>query len=372
MKKKKIVSVISNVYRSKVLESTFKKLSRDKYDHHIIVLAKERGVIIQVLKESGLPVYYVPYRGKMYLLSAFFRIFFLLRKIRPDILHCQLFEGSLLGMAAGRLAGIAKRIYTRHHTTFHHVSHPSAVKYDRFINRSAHHIVAVSDTVRTVLEEYEGVSGSKISVIHHGFDLQSFVGSSGDNSPLLKKYGIENRQPRIGVISRFTDWKGIRYILEAFREIHARYPESVLLLANPIGEDEESTRRKLSELPAGSFRILDFVAEPAILYSIFDVFIHVPIDELSEAFGQVYIEAMASGTPSVFTRSGIGNSILTDGSNCLIVPYKNSSAIKDAVFRILDDKLLSSKLVTRGRETVLGNFETGPMIRQLEDLYDRL
>src|SRR5256885_4070776 len=36
-----------------------------------------------------------------------------------------------------------------------------------------------------------------------------------------------------------------------------------------------------------------------------DVFVHAPIAPQVEAFGQVYVEAMAAGVPSVITRAGI-------------------------------------------------------------------
>ena len=58
---------------------------------------------------------------------------------------------------------------------------------------------------------------------------------------------------------------------------------------------------------------------------------HVPIDSMSEAFGQTYIEALASRVPSIFTLSGIACEFAKDRVNCLVVPYKDSDSIQLAL-----------------------------------------
>ena len=55
------------------------------------------------------------------------------------------------------------------------------------------------------------------------------------------------------------------------------------------------------------------------LYKTFDVFVHVPVEPHFESFGQVYVEAMASGIPSVFTLAGAATEFVRDGENALVV-----------------------------------------------------
>jgi len=70
--------------------------------------------------------------------------------------------------------GIRKRIHTRHSGTGNHMYHPHAVKYDKIVNRLATDIVAVSENVKTILIEKDNARSDKITLIHHGFELEEF------------------------------------------------------------------------------------------------------------------------------------------------------------------------------------------------------
>src|SRR5204863_3109374 len=119
-----------------------------------------------------------------------------------------------------RLAGVEKRIYSRHHGSYHHEYFPTAIKYDRFINFLSTDIVAISENVKNILIGYEGVPEEKIHLIHHGFDLDSFRNVSEEKIELMKqKYLPESAYPVVGVISRYIEWKGIQFIIPAFRKI---------------------------------------------------------------------------------------------------------------------------------------------------------
>jgi len=106
------------------------------------------------------------------------------------------------------------------------------------------------------------------------------------------------------------------------------------------------------------------------VYKIFSVYVHTPVDEHSEAFGQTYVEALAAGVPSVFTMSGIANDFIRDGQNALTVPFKDAEAISIAIKKLLADTQLSSSLAVQGKLDVQRYFGLQKMVNSLEDLYD--
>ncbi|MBY0424108.1 MAG: glycosyltransferase family 4 protein, partial [Cytophagales bacterium] len=173
------------------------------------------------------------------------------------------------------------------------------------------------------------------------------------------------------VISRYTHWKGIQYTIPAFKELLKKYPEAVLVLANAQGEYANEIQHLLSELPNDSYREIRFESQLGALYSLFDVFVHVPIDEHSEAFGQVYVESLAAGVPSVFTRSGIANDFVQDGWNALEVPFQDSASIAVAIERILTDENLRTHLISHGKALAMERFGLNRMIDSLEKLYEK-
>ena len=96
------------------------------------------------------------------------------KKIKPNIVHAQLFEAGLIGISAAWLAGIKYRIYTRHYSNYHHKFAPSGIKYDKWINSKSTHIVSITKMVSDILIQKENVSPEKITLIYHGFPFDNF------------------------------------------------------------------------------------------------------------------------------------------------------------------------------------------------------
>jgi glycosyltransferase involved in cell wall biosynthesis len=221
------------------------------------------------------------------------------------------------------------------------------------------------------LVEKEDVNPSKIELIHHGFPLEKFskVDSASINN-LKIKYKLTEAYPIIGVVARHTKWKGVQYIIPAFEKILARYPKAKLVLANAKGEYHNEIATLLKEIPSENFVQIDFEKDLFSLFKCFDIFIHTPINNHSEAFGQVYVEAMASGIPSVFTLSGIGNEIIEHKKNALVVEYQNSEQIYLALLELIEDKALYASISVNGKETVFKDFNLETMVLKLDTLYE--
>lgn len=368
----KILYVISLVNHSLLFERTLYLLNKEKYQLSVVLLHSEETELEINLKAASIPVYRIYYKTKKDLPRATGRMTKLLWKTKPDIIHTHLFEGSLIGAVSGWIAGIKRRIHTRHDATIHHDYFPSAVKYDKLTNLISTDIIAITQNVRNILIEKENVRSEKITVIHHGFDIEDFIMPSPEQSDsLIQKYPTIQGQPVVGVVSRFIEWKGVQYIIDAFIELRRTHPAAHLVLANAHGSYEKQIHTKLNTLPPESFTTIKFEKSAAALYSLFDVFVHTPVDEQAEAFGQVYIEAMAAGVPSVITRSGIACDYASDRENCLIVPHKNSSAIVKAITELLENKDLAAKIRNQARNVTAKEFTLESMITQIEKLYDR-
>src|SRR5262249_20164222 len=146
---------------------------KEKFRLIFILLNPGDSAIEQNLSRD-FAVYRILFCGKKDLPKAISKIYRILKNENISVIHTHLFEATLSGMIAARLAGVENRIYTRHHGSYHHEYFPSAIKYDRFINFLSTDIVAISQNVKDILINYEGVSPEKIHLIHHGFDLQAF------------------------------------------------------------------------------------------------------------------------------------------------------------------------------------------------------
>lgn len=364
-----IVNIISFVSKSNAFEWVIEGLQKKNYRLIFILLHYEDSPLEQFLKKRGVTVYRVHYTGKKYLLSALLKVTRILKKEKADIVHAHLFDACMVGLLAAKLAGIKKRIYTRHNSTIHHVYYPNAVKYDRFINYMSTDILAISRKVKEIMIELEDVNPQKIHLVPHGFDFTFFQNVEEARIEKIKeKYKIK-QTPVIGVISRYIHWKGIQFVIPAFKKFLQHYPNALLVLANANGPYKNNIQKELQkQLPEDSFREIEFEEDVISLFKTFDAFVHVPIDDHSEAFGQVYVEALASGIPSIFTMSGIAPEFIKDKHNALVVDFKNEAEIYTSLVTLFSDPQLYNQLKRNGAD-VSKEYDIEKMINKLELIY---
>lgn len=361
--------IISNIQKALAFEWIAEELNKQHLTLHFILLNPGSSPLEEFLGSHQVPCQRITYQGKKDLPRAIFQIYRYLRQHHIDIVHCHLFDANVAGLLAARLAGVRKRVYTRHHSTLHHDYFPRAVYYDRFVNSLATDIVAISGMVKQVLIDKENVPAHKIHLIHHGFRLEEFSQVSAGRKALLRQtYNPNGRTPVIGVISRYTLWKGVQYVIPAFKEVLQTYPDALLILANAHGDYEGPLRALLTQLPGHSYVEIPFESDIFALYTLMDVFVHVPVNATLEAFGQTYIEALAAGVPSVFTASGVAPECMVHRKNAWMVPFQDSEAIAGAIQTLLADAELRQQIRQEGQQTAQA-FALPRMIQQLETLY---
>ena len=369
--KTKVTYIISGVHKALAFEWIPKELNKEEIELSFILLNPAPSYLYEFLTKNNIEAYELEYHGKRNVLQVFRKVMSLLKKIKCDIVHTHLVDANLIGLTAAKLLGIKKRIYSRHNSTYHRRYSKKGVWLDKLNIFLSTDILSISKNVTEVLTKFDGAPASKIHLIYHGFDLEKFKNpNKSDVIELAQKFNGSQKRPVVGVISRYMHWKGLQYIIPAFALLLEKHPNALLVVAGSgSGDYSAEIKSLLSELPSGSYIETGFVENLYALYPLFDVFVHTPIDPYLEAFGQIYIESLISGIPSVLTLSGIGREILKDRENCLEVDFCDSHSIVRAINEILSDNELKEKIITGGRQTIDSRFELNTMIMSLEKLY---
>lgn len=287
-----------------------------------------------------------------------------------DLVHCHLAHANWIGLWAAKLAGVPQRIYTRHSGEPLNLSWKERI-IDKVQNRLATKIVAISVNIDQLLAD-QGVPDSKRVLIHHGFDLERFSNPDpAEVQRLNRQYNPDNQKPVFGIIARWLELKGIHYTIDAFTELLKQYPDALLCLfgASENAEYSVEIKNKLSRLPERNYRLIPFENNVFDLYQLFDGYIHVPVNARCEAFGQTYVEALAARIPSIFTVSGVAQEFIVHEENALVVPFRDSKAIYQAMVRILNDNQLCEQLKTNGVRDVTRLFGFNTYISTLQTLY---
>ena len=200
--------------------------------------------------------------------------------------------------------------------------------------RRADGVIAVSEyTAGQVLSRF-GVERSRITICPSGAppwrprDLAPVAG------PILFMGTIEPR-------------KNVAMLLDAYEKLIARRPSTPpLLLAGGAGLHSEPVLARLSSPPLdGRVRHLGYIADPdrEALYRSAAL---VVVPSLDEGFGLPALEAMTLGVPVVASNRGALPEVL--GGAGLLIDPQDSTAIADAIERVLTDSDVAATCVTRG------------------------
>jgi len=158
-------------------------------------------------------------------------------------------------------------------------------------------------------------------------------------------------------VSHMTPLKGTRYLLEAWEMLDIDNARLVL-----CGGMSDDVRAELSERIDHDESIdhLGHVDDIAEQYREASVFVH---PSLTEGFGKVYAEAMASELPVVATEAGPTEFIDDAG---VVVPIRNAEAIAEKLQYLHDNPDEARRMGERGRAIVRANSWDGFSERVLD------
>jgi glycosyltransferase involved in cell wall biosynthesis len=162
------------------------------------------------------------------------------------------------------------------------------------------------------------------------------------------------RQPkdsfRIGCAGIFKYAKGLPYLFKAVAELGPR-EKLTLELRGHLRDSERGIFEHMRD--ATGLGTLCHLLEPLPHDKIpewlrtLDVFV---LPSLTEGCPNILMEAMASGVPSIATKTGAVEQLAQDHVSGLVVPWGNSKALAAALREIMDDPRLAQQLGAAARD----------------------
>jgi glycosyltransferase involved in cell wall biosynthesis len=175
-----------------------------------------------------------------------------------------------------------------------------------------------------------GVSAGRIGRWDRGVDLARF-------DPALRDEALLPGEVNVLYAGRLTREKGIDLLAGAFEEARARDPRLHLVLAGG-GPEEALLRDRLGE--HATFLGWQHGADLARVYASADVFLFA---SQTDTFGNVVLEAQASGLPVVAVAQGGPLSLINDGETGLLCE-PDAGALAGAIHQIVGSPLLAERL----------------------------
>jgi glycosyltransferase involved in cell wall biosynthesis/predicted metal-dependent phosphoesterase TrpH len=185
-----------------------------------------------------------------------------------------------------------------------------------------------------------GVSGELIGRWVRGVDLDRF-------RPELRAPDMLAGAVTVLYCGRLSKEKGVELLADAFLAARARDPRLHLVLAG--GGPEESAVRKRLGAHASFLGWLEG-EDLARAYASADVFLFA---SQTDTYGQVIVEAQASGLPVVAVAEGGPASLIAHGETGLLAPA-DSQALAAQLLRVTGDALLRERIRRAARAAVSG------------------
>lgn len=282
----------------------------------------------------------------------------------PDIVHI-VTEGPLGGSALSAARRLGLRIFSGFHTNFHRYSrHYGAgllaqpiVAYLRYFHNRTHCTLVPTDELAT---ELQNAGFQKLRVLARGVDTQLFKPERRDVA-LRQQWGVDGDDPVALFVGRLAAEKNLQLALDAYQSMRSIQPKARLVLVGD-GPMLPGLRQQYPEVIFADMRI---GADLATHYASADVFL---FPSLTETFGNVTLEAMASGLAVVAFDYAAAHRHITDGQNGLRIAFNDSTAFIAAACRLADDPGLVYRLRQAARQAVLP-FDWERICHRLEQWY---
>jgi lipopolysaccharide/colanic/teichoic acid biosynthesis glycosyltransferase len=322
----------------------------------------------EAARSEGATVYTIPMERDISLVKdmlSLWKLWQLLRRIRPDITIVGTPKAGLLGGVAARLAGVPHRIYTLHGLrleTTHGWKRQLLLQCERLTCACAQHVHSVSDSLRTRIVSLGLVSEERCSVVgkgtSNGVDMDRWrrtVESESVARHLRAELGILPSAPVIGFVGRFVRDKGIAELYEAFSRLRESYPDLRLLLVGDFeaGDPVASEVCARIEDDAAVIRT-GFVGDVAPYLWAMEV---LALPTYREGFPGAPLEAQAASIPVVVTDATGAIDSIVDGVTGIQVPVGDVAALTAALDRLLADPKLRARMGQAGCRWVEENFQ---------------
>ena len=308
------------------------------------------------------------------------RLWWIMRALHPDITNVGTPKAGLLAGCAAWLTGVPYRFYTLRGLRFETASGPRRrllVFAERMACRLAHRVICVSESLRDraiasglTTRQRTVVFGSGSS---NGVDASRYVPTPDvlrRAAELRCKLSIPPSAPIVGFVGRLTNDKGVPELVEGFSRLGRKFPDLRLLLLGPFEAEDALSLKMRKRLEAHPRIILTGrVDDTAAYYALMDVLV---LPSHREGFPNVVLEAYAAGKPVVAARATGVVDAVTDGETGLLFAIGDVAALVRCLQRLLNNKVMASKLAAAGQELVKREFRQDMVWNALNEEYRRL
>jgi L-malate glycosyltransferase len=346
---------------------------------------KQLGHLLAALPKSGFSVRLVSFQGCPFLhneasvifpdvtfysldampdisksLLSLLRLFRLLKRFKPDIVHCFFPASNSIGVLVARSAGIRTIVSSRRDMGYHLTKKDIALYKiaDIFVSR----VICNSEAVRERAIQLEDISKAKMAVIYNGIALD--VRDTGENARKRSNEII------VGIVANFNrQVKRVDIFIRAAAIVHKSYPDVKFWV---IGDG--TLRKELESLASslGLASCLIFLGRRNDVRELLKKMAIGVISSDSEGLSNAIMEYMNAGLPVIATNAGGNAELVHNGVNGFLVPVGDADQLAATTITMLSDTENALSMGEKGYLILTKEFGIENMLNKTIELYNSL
>lgn len=305
----------------------------------------------------------------------FVRLFILLRRTKPTILHIN--NGGYPGakncrimVFSAKYAGIKKIVFGVHNLATEQKGYIDKV-IDRFINKNVNYLLTASKEARLKLIENRKFNADKVKQIYNAIKQPKVVKRRED---LLKDFHIQDDRFIIVEVALLTKRKGQIYLLKALNTIRQNDNEIFKkILVFFIGDGDERPNLEnymIANNLENNIKFLGYRPDYMDFINAADIFVLPSIQ--SEDMPLVILSAMSLKKAIISTRlAGIVEEIHHDKEGILL-DIIEIDKLSEAIITLYNDEELRKKLGNNAFRRYVDVFNYDIIISKYIELYEKL
>ena len=346
-------------------------INRTPQYRHAVICMTDYTEFSRRITHDAVTLYAMDKRaGKDY--GVYVRLWGLLRRLRPDIVHTRNLA-ALEAQLPAVLARVPGRVHGEHGWDMHDLDGGNR-KYQwlrRVYRLWVQRYIPLSRELERYLTQQVKVESGKIVQIYNGVDTMRFHPAAGGREELPAAGFASPGTVIIGTVGRMQAVKDPLNLVRAFLHLLRREPSArrrlrlVMVGDGPLRREAQDLLEKegvadLAWLPGAR----DDIPE---LLRCMDIFV---LPSRAEGVSNTILEAMASALPAVATRVGGNGELIAEGVTGALVPAADPVALADAIAPYVADPALRQRHGRAGRECVEQAFSIDGMVSKYVEVYE--
>ena len=304
-------------------------------------------------------------------IKAFLNIYFLIKKINPDLLHLITIKPVIYGGIISRLIQIKGVVSAVPGLGYVYISKGIRAAILRFFINYFYKVSFSKKSLKIIFQNKDDMNKLRLAV---GFDpIKSvIIKGSGVDLDEFKSTPLPEGRPVISMISRLQEDKGVKEFARAAQMIKERKIEADFWL---IGDTDSSYPSPIliEDLQEwenkGFLSVLGYRKDINILIGNSNIIV---LPSYREGLPKVLLEAAACGRPVITTDVPGCRAAIEEGKTGLLVPPRDSSSLADKIEYLLGNKELLRKMGNAGRKLAEENFSLDKVVSAHLKIYSSL